>query len=138
VSTRERAPSLRDEQKRFTRQRLIDAAKEVFADVGYAAATIEDITRAAGASRATFYLHFKSKATIVNELFLQVLLPESNEIYERLHQLTAPTRDDVRAFVADTFAYWDRIPTVPAAVAPTRRGWAALHDLLGPRRFPRR
>lgn len=103
-----RAPSLREEQKRFTRLRLIEAAKEVFARTGYASATIEDITNAAGASRATFYLHFKGKAEIVNELFLDVLLPDSNLIYERLHELGDPGWEDVRAFVEGTYAYWDR------------------------------
>jgi AcrR family transcriptional regulator len=100
--------SLRDEQKRFTRQRLIDAAREVFERAGYANATIEDITRTAGASRATFYLHFKGKAEIVNELFLLVLLPDANAIYEQLHELTSPTWVDVRGFVEGTLAYWDR------------------------------
>lgn len=100
--------SLRDEQKRFTRQRLIDAAREVFERSGYASTTIEDITRTAGASRATFYLHFRGKAEIVNELFLQVLLPDANAIYEQLHELTSPTWDDVRGFVEGTLEYWDR------------------------------
>lgn len=99
---------MRDAQKRFTRLRLIEAAKGVFAENGYASATIEDITNAAGASRATFYLHFKGKAEIVNELFLDVLLPDSNAIYEELHELRQPTWDDVRAFVERTLAYWDR------------------------------
>jgi AcrR family transcriptional regulator len=111
MSQIERAPSLRDEQKRFTRQRLVDAAKEVFARTGYAAATIEDITNAAGASRATFYLHFKSKAEIVQELFLNVLLPDSNDIYEHLHELRDPSWQEVREFVDQTLAYWDRHQT---------------------------
>lgn len=108
MTSSERAPSLREEQKRFTRLRLIEAAKDVFARTGYANATIEDITSAAGASRATFYLHFKGKAEIVNELFLDVLLPESNDIYEHLHDLGEPAWEDVRAFVESTYAYWDR------------------------------
>jgi AcrR family transcriptional regulator len=111
MSQIERAPSLRDEQKRFTRRRLVEAAKEVFARTGYAAATIEDITNAAGASRATFYLHFRSKAEIVQELFLDVLLPESNTIYEDLHGLVDPSWDEVRDFVEQTLAYWDRHQT---------------------------
>jgi AcrR family transcriptional regulator len=100
--------SLRDEQKRFTRQRLIDAAREVFEKSGYASTTIEDITRTAGASRATFYLHFRGKAEIVNELFLQVLLPDSNAIYEQLHELQQPAWGDVRAFVENTLEHWNR------------------------------
>jgi AcrR family transcriptional regulator len=57
--------SLRDEQKRLTRRRLIDGALVAFERKGYAATTIDDIVAEANASRATFYLHFKSKADVV-------------------------------------------------------------------------
>ena len=55
------ALSLREQHRVFTRERLIQGALEVFAHKGYVAATIDDIVAAAGASRATFYLHFHSK-----------------------------------------------------------------------------
>src|ERR1700756_4261765 len=54
-------PSLREAQKEFTRQRLLDAAEELFESVGYRSATIEEIANRAGANRATFYLHFQGK-----------------------------------------------------------------------------
>ena len=57
--------SLRDEQKRLTRRLLIEGAVTAFERKGYAATTIEDIVAEANASRATFYLHFKSKADVV-------------------------------------------------------------------------
>ena len=57
--------SLRDDQKRLTRRRLIEGALAAFERKGYAATTIDDIVAEANASRATFYLHFKSKADIV-------------------------------------------------------------------------
>jgi AcrR family transcriptional regulator len=57
--------SLRDEQKRLTRRLLIEGALTAFEREGYAATTIEDIVAEANASRATFYLHFKSKADVV-------------------------------------------------------------------------
>ena len=60
-----KALSLRDEQKRLTRRRLIDGALAAFEQKGYAATTIDDIVAEANASRATFYLHFKSKADVV-------------------------------------------------------------------------
>ena len=60
-----KALSLRDEQKRLTRRRLIEGALAAFEQKGYAATTIDDIVAEANASRATFYLHFKSKADVV-------------------------------------------------------------------------
>jgi AcrR family transcriptional regulator len=47
-----------------TRRTLLDSAAGVFAERGYAAATIEDIIRASGLARATFYNHFRGKAEV--------------------------------------------------------------------------
>ena len=120
--------TLRDEQKRFTRERLIDAALEVFAERGYANATVEEITTAAGASRATFYLHFKSKADIVTDVLTKVLLPESDEIYLELHDQPDPTWSELRAFVENTFTYWDRHR---AALDVLKQSFALDRDEVG-------
>ena len=58
--------SLRDAQKQLTRSRLIDAAADSFRVRGYAATTIEDVASGAGATRATFYLHFRTKADLID------------------------------------------------------------------------
>ncbi|MEW1981106.1 helix-turn-helix domain-containing protein [Citricoccus sp. NPDC079358] len=49
----------------MTRQLLLDAGVEVMTEKGYGATTIDQIALAAGATRATFYLHFTSKAELV-------------------------------------------------------------------------
>ncbi len=53
---------------RRTRQRLLDAAEQVFGDVGYERAAIADITRQAGVALGTFYVYFPSKLAIFREL----------------------------------------------------------------------
>lgn len=58
----------RAEQRAETRARLIAAAKGIFVDVGFHAASIEDITDQAGFSRGAFYWNFDSK----EDLFLTV------------------------------------------------------------------
>ena len=50
------------------RERLLDAGRSVFAEVGYAAATVDDIIDRASASRATFYRYFKSKEDLFRAL----------------------------------------------------------------------
>jgi len=57
--------SLRQEHRDATRRRIIAAARKVFVKKGYARATIEEITAAAGVSRATLYLHFDSKFALL-------------------------------------------------------------------------
>jgi AcrR family transcriptional regulator len=51
-----------------TRGRLIEAAEQVFADLGYHDASIVKITEAAGVGQGTFYLYFSSKKEIFDEL----------------------------------------------------------------------
>jgi AcrR family transcriptional regulator len=65
-----RSPALRDER----RAQLVAAARDVFGGKGYHAATVDDITRAAGVAKGTFYLYFDEKREIYYELvrsFLQ-------------------------------------------------------------------
>src|SRR3954464_5854217 len=65
-----RSPVLRDER----RAQLVAAAREVFGERGYHAATVDDITRVAGVAKGTFYLYFQEKREIYYDLvrsFLQ-------------------------------------------------------------------
>jgi AcrR family transcriptional regulator len=51
-----------------TRAKLLEAAEQVFGDVGYVDASIVKITEAAGVGQGTFYLYFASKQEIFDEL----------------------------------------------------------------------
>jgi AcrR family transcriptional regulator len=51
-----------------TRQRLLDAAEDVFVEFGYHEASIVKITEAAHVAQGTFYLYFASKQEIFEEL----------------------------------------------------------------------
>jgi AcrR family transcriptional regulator len=66
-------PNLRDVQKAFTRQRIRDAARDLFYTQGYHATLIDEIVAAAGASRPTFYLHFSDKEEILREVIADYL-----------------------------------------------------------------
>jgi AcrR family transcriptional regulator len=50
------------------RQQLLAHARDVFAKRGYHEASIDDIAKAAGVARGTFYLYFADKRTIFEEL----------------------------------------------------------------------
>jgi AcrR family transcriptional regulator len=51
-----------------TRRRLLEAAEQVFADLGYHDASIVKITEAAGVSQGTFYLYFAGKQEVFDVL----------------------------------------------------------------------
>lgn len=59
---------LREAQKQMTRRLLLEKALELFEVKGYVATTIDDIAAAAGTTRTTFYMHFPSKAVLMQEL----------------------------------------------------------------------
>ena len=81
-----------------TRQRLLDAAREVFAREGFGRSTVEQVCEAAGFTRGAFYSNFTS----LDELFLEMWAQESASLLARLHDVAeggAPNVKDVRAAV---------------------------------------
>jgi len=60
--------SLRARQKQQTRELLLEAGLGLFGQKGYTATTIDEIVARAGTTRATYYLHFASKADLVKAL----------------------------------------------------------------------
>jgi len=73
--------------------------KRLFVERGYVAVRVEDIARAVGISRATFYKHFAEREEILAELFARLLgrqagpLPPgtSAEAVERIRRLLTET-----------------------------------------------
>lgn len=88
-----------------TRRRLIDAAEQVFGDLGYHEASIVKVTEAAGVAQGTFYLYFAGKREIFDELIRDLNLRVRRAMQEGA--TTGRTRAEVeregfRAFFAFT------------------------------------
>lgn len=75
-----------------TRQRLLDAAREVFAREGFGRSTVEQVCEAAGFTRGAFYSNFTS----LDELFLEMWAQESASMLGRLQGVVAADLDKVR------------------------------------------
>jgi TetR/AcrR family acrAB operon transcriptional repressor len=58
-----------------TRQRLLDAAEQVFLAQGVAGTSLNDIAVAAGTTRGAIYWHFADKADLFNAMMDRVALP---------------------------------------------------------------
>jgi AcrR family transcriptional regulator len=54
----------REQTKLQNRQAILDAAREVFAELGYEPATVRDIIRRTGLAAGTFYNYFRSKEEV--------------------------------------------------------------------------
>jgi AcrR family transcriptional regulator len=81
-----------------TRRRLLQAAGEIFADRGFHAATIKEITDRAGASLASVNYHFQDKA----ELYAAVLRRIADEVADLVppdDHLTGDAADRFRQFI---------------------------------------
>ena len=63
--TRSYSSTLRADQARRTRRRIVDAAAELFAEHGYAGTTIDAIATAAGVSRKTVFDSVGGKAQLM-------------------------------------------------------------------------
>jgi AcrR family transcriptional regulator len=100
---------LREQQRAFTRSRLMAAGQQVFAARGYPDATVDDIAREAGASRATFYLHFKGKSELAIALYEQGL-PYAVSRYRALDALLVENgprlREQLYAWLSEWLDVW--------------------------------
>jgi AcrR family transcriptional regulator len=69
---------VRDEQAARTRERILDAASQLFLERGYARATMKDIADLAGVARDTVHAVFGSKARLLTALIDLRLVPDGS------------------------------------------------------------
>ena len=73
-----------------THRRLLQAALDVFGEVGYHGARVETITAAVGCSRPSFYQYFSSK----EDLFRQLAGHVARSLFEITERIDTVTADD--------------------------------------------
>jgi TetR/AcrR family transcriptional regulator, transcriptional repressor for nem operon len=71
------------EHKHGTRQRILESARRVFNQKGFAEATIEEIMATAGLSHGGFYRHFGSKGDLYAEAVRRFLCEEAPKPWQR-------------------------------------------------------
>lgn len=103
-----------------TRGKVLDAARNLFAERGYDAATIRDIAKAAGMSTGAVFANFQDKA----ELFETVLADELGDLLRAI-QAGAPKDGTVSerltaALAAGYHRSLDQLPLMQATIA---RSW---------------
>src|SRR5882757_3884737 len=107
--------SLRQRRGDFTRRRLLEAAGELFARQGTRGTSVENIARAAGTSRATFYAHFTDKQDVIREL-AQDTLQTAVVLYERFGALADWNRTTIADWMRQVFEAWERNANATSAV----------------------
>src|SRR5438270_9459896 len=84
------------------RDAILGAALTLFNDKGYAAATLDDVRRASGASVGSLYHHFPGKEFLAVELYLEILTSYHRALARPLH-LDADPAETIGAVVAAHF-----------------------------------
>jgi AcrR family transcriptional regulator len=74
--------SRREEYTEATRQALLAAGRDIFANEGYQAAGIEAISRAARVTRGAFYHHFKDKKALFDAIVVEMQIEATAKIQE--------------------------------------------------------
>lgn len=74
----------RDEQREQNRGRIIDAAEQVFLEVGFNAAAIEDIAERAGFTKGAFYSNFPNKAEVFYAVLERSIDAPAREVEARI------------------------------------------------------
>lgn len=88
----------REQNKRANRAKILEAAREVFAEMGYGTATVRDVIRRTDLAAGTFYNYFPDKESVFRALLDELAL-EVGELTARA-RANATTLD---AFVKEGF-----------------------------------
>jgi AcrR family transcriptional regulator len=98
--------NIREAQKALTRQRILDAARELFYRQGFYETSVDQIALEAGASRPTFYLHFRDKEEVLG----QIAEDYTTAVRECAERLPGPraTLPALRGWMTDLAAFLER------------------------------
>ncbi|MEJ6789201.1 TetR/AcrR family transcriptional regulator [Brevundimonas sp. BR2-1] len=103
-----------------TRQKVLDAARQLFGERGYEPATIRDIAKGAGMSTGAVFANFQDKA----ELFEAVLATDMVKLADTLKTAAAAeTTVRGRLLAALTAGYHGSLEQLPLVQAVVARSW---------------
>lgn len=126
------AQTTRAAQAESTRRAVLDTARRLFAERGYAGASLQDIADAAGVTKANVYYYFRTKDAILDALLEERISSLENAL------ATAEKIDDVRqrrvllidAFVDQVLVAHRTLPSIDFA-DPSIRAQPGIGDRLG-------
>ena len=125
----DRMKTRRAEQAEGTRAALIEAARPLFADRGYADVATEEVVAAARVTRGALYYHFEDK----RDLFRAVYAEVDRELVEGVARVALDEADPWQRLIAGCDAFLDACidPALQRIVfldAPSVLGWREWHE----------
>jgi len=128
----------RDEHVADTRQALVDAARTLFTEQGFAATGTEEIVAAARVTRGALYHHFQDKTDLFRAVMEQIAREVAEHLIDaELSRPAAPSladawdevRDGLRAFL-DLCVVTDDFQRIVLVEGPAVLGHEAWDDLV--------
>jgi AcrR family transcriptional regulator len=134
------SPTRRDEHVADTRQALVDAARKLFTEQGYAATGTEEIVAAARVTRGALYHHFHDKTDLFRAVMEQIAREVAEHLIDaELSRPAAPSqspadawdeiRDGLRAFL-DLCVVTDDFQRIVLVEGPAVLGHEAWDELV--------
>lgn len=125
-------PRTQPERLAATRAALLKAARTMFAEHGYEAASTEEIVRRAHVTRGALYHHFADKRALFDAVVGEV----AKEIAARIEAAT-PMENPLRALLAGTSAFLDAgldpaVRQIYLIDAPAVLGWHRWREIDAP------
>ena len=121
------APSRRQQASEQRRQAIIEAALDVFAAEGFAAARLDEVAEKAGVAKGTIYLFFEDKDDLFEQLLISAVAPVLAKVEVLAKEPLMPLND----LLAALFSFFR------AEVLGTKRREVIRLVLTEGRRFPR-
>ena len=131
----------RERTKVANRQAILDAAREVFGELGYEGATVRDIIRRTGLASGTFYNYYRSKEEVFEALAddgARRFRPKLREQFERASDFASYLRGAMQAyfqFLADEHETWqarrpinERVPHMRVDTPEMERVFEEVRD----------
>jgi len=125
-------PSLQAERSLATRTALLETARRLFAERGYAGVGTEEIVRAAGVTRGALYHHFDGKLELFAAVYEQV---EANLVEGIAAAVDAPGAAPLTVLHEGARAFLDACENDPAVQrialldAPSVLGWERWREI---------
>jgi AcrR family transcriptional regulator len=121
-----------EQRSRATRERLLAAARALFAERGYAAVGTEEIVRAAGVTRGALYHQFRDKEQLFEAVFEEVEAETTQRIAEAA--LTNAATDPLGALHAGARAFLavcaePEVERIALLDAPAVLGWQRWREI---------
>jgi AcrR family transcriptional regulator len=101
-----------ENRKGGTARRILDAAKDVFAEKGFGGARVDEIARRAGVNKASLYYHIGDKDALYAEVIHDVIGTAAQRLADGIRDAESP-EDKIRTYLRTLAATFDENPQMP-------------------------